>query len=187
MVTGIVMILIISAGVAIANPVDEHQINAQIYGNTNVTGGFPAFLTNQSKTGIMPQSDYITLRSPGNSTFSLSVNGSYVYHDISFIDITTQTFNIKEKGNVPIVITVSSDALNTTRTFHYSADIMSSRQFVNYASSHYEAKVKPSYITGSGFVVGVLYTMAGMAMMIMITRYMIAAKRSNPNVENGRR
>jgi uncharacterized membrane protein YfcA len=187
LVIGIAAILCGSAGIATASPIDQHQINAQIFGNVNVTGGFPAFLTNQSKSGVMPQSDYITLRSPGNSTFSLTVNGSYVFRDISFTGITSQTFNIKETGTVPIVITVTSASLNYTRTFHYAADIMTSTQFVNYASSHYEHQSKPAYITSGGFIVGVLYTMAGMAMMILVTRYMIAAKRSNPNVESGRR
>ena len=94
-----------------ASSLDMHNVNAQIFGNKNVTNGIPSYLTNQSKNGTMPDSMLITVRAPGNSTFSLELKNSTgitsyaqnsvsVYlHNYKFVNETTQYFTIKPSSN----------------------------------------------------------------------------------------
>jgi len=167
-----------------SQPLDIHNINAQIYGDPNVTGGFPAYLTNQSPSAVMPQASYIVARSPGNSTLTVEINGTYAYRDLRFNDITQQPLSLPLKTS-QITIVITSYTMNYTRIFRYSADAMTATQFITYAEDHYVHRPNNTFTLGEG-IIEILYTVLGTASGIMIGTFVIFVIRSNPNIEKWR-
>ena len=167
-----------------SQPLDIHNINAQIYGDPNVTGGFPAYLTNQSPSAVMPQASYIVARSPGNSTLTVEINGTYAYRDLRFNGITQQPLSLPLKTS-QITIVITSYTMNYTRIFRYSADAMTATQFITYAEDHYVHRPNNTFTLGEG-IIEILYTVLGTASGIMIGTFVIFVIRSNPNIEKWR-
>jgi len=163
---------------------DIHNINAQIYGDPNVTGGFPAYLTNQSPSAVMPQASYIVARSPGNSTLTVEINGTYAYRDLMFNSITQQPLSLPLKTS-QITIVITSYTMNYTRIFRYSADGMTATQFITYAEDHYVHQPNNTFTLAEG-IIEILYTVLGTASGIMIGTFVIFIIRSNPNIEKWR-
>ena len=177
---------------------DMHNINAQIFGNKNVTNGIPSYLTNQSKTGVMPDSLLITVRSPGASNFTLTVmnaNGSNATHpknsagvtlqDFHFTNITTQYFTIPTSSNETFLIIISSPSYYKPVTFIYHADVKTAIQFINYETSK---AVKPTVsnkiTTTEGFLI--FGIPAGVAMLpaYEISMFYVHTRRSHPNLDD---
>lgn len=169
-------------------PIDIHQINAQIFGNKNVTNGIPSYLTSESPDGVLPSSLLITARSPGNSTLSLEVNGSYVnnaegiqLHNYAFTNITTQSFTVPV-ANESFVITVHSGQLNYTRTFHYQGNVKTPTQFINYETAK---KTYPNILGMSPIAAFLLFapsTAAGVYVAYEVAFFYAKWKRSHPNL-----
>lgn len=175
-------------GISHAQSIDIHQINAQIYGDKNMTNGIPSYLTNESPTGVLPSSLLITARSPGNSTLSLEVNGSYItdaqgipLHNFAFSNITTEYFSVPV-ANETFIITVHSSDLNYTRTFHYQGNVKTPTQFINYETAK---KVYPTILGMSPIAAFLLFapsTAAGVYAAYEVAFFYAKWKRSHPNL-----
>ena len=133
--------------------IDTHQINAQLYGNESATDGFPAYLTEQHTSGIMPNALYITARSPGNSTLSLTDNGTYIMQDVAFNNFLNLSFTIPALGSQPFVITIHSSALNYTRVFYYQGILETPTQFITYEQSLHRPVVQSGNFS-TGLILG---------------------------------
>ena len=171
---------------ASAQPMDIHDINAQVYSNLTVPGVAPGFLTNEHPSGVIPQYDYVVVRSPGNSTLSISVNGSYKYQGYAFSNITDVPLSLKVDNNTPIVIAVHSDQMNYTRVFHYTAEIMTAQQYISYVQS-LSPKPPTATFTAGNILIGGMYALGGVVSSILVSVYVIFMRRSNPNIEKGMR
>lgn len=175
-------------GISHAQSIDIHQINAQIYGDKNMTNGIPSYLTNESPTGVLPSSLLITARSPGNSTLSLEVNGTYItdaqgipLHNFAFSNITTEYFSVPV-ANETFIITVHSSDLNYTRTFHYQGNVKTPTQFINYETAK---KVYPTILGMSPIAAFLLFapsTAAGVYAAYEVAFFYAKWKRSHPNL-----
>jgi hypothetical protein len=175
---GIILILISSMSYATSpSSRDIHNINVQIFGNENNTGGFPAYLTNQSTYGNMPEYMFLTARSPGNSTLSVSINTTYYYHDVAFSNITTLPFNLHATGQFTITIVISSSTMS--RTFHYHANIMTGQQFIAYEQNRLEAPKVSSFTTASAFVTFGIPAATGVAVGLIFSSYVKWEKNRN--------
>lgn len=165
--------------------VDIHQINAQIFANTTDTNGIAGYLTAENPNGVMPTALIITARSPGNSTLTLSVNGTYIFHNMVFSDITTQSFNIAHTGNMSFSITIHSGTLGLTRILHYTGNLKTPTQFINYVTSK-RALVSPlaGLSVSQAFIIFGLPT--GMAVFggILSAEYWRHEKNRNPNFDD---
>jgi len=181
---GIALILISSISIA-SSPIsrDVHQINVQVFGNMNDTGGFPAYLTNQSRYANMPENMFITARATGNSTISVTINTTYYYHDVSFSNITTLPFNLHSTGQFTITIVISSSAISMTRTFSYTANIMTGQQFITYETNRLEPpKVTTMSITEGFFTFAPSSGIGGMSGLIFAS-YTKWEKNRNPDID----
>lgn len=188
-ILGLIALSVIATMAAVpasAQTVDVHEINAQIYSNLTVPGVAPGFLTNQHPSGVLPQYDYVTVRSPGNSTLSISVNGSYKYQGYAFSNITDVPLSLPLHNDTPIIISVHSDQMNYTRVFHYTAVIMTSKQYISYVES-LSPKPPTATFTAGNIIIGGLYALGGAVSGILVSVYVIFMKRSNPNIEKGAR
>ena len=130
------------ANLSNATAIDIHQINAQIFVNTSYTDGYAGYLTEQHPSGEIADHLFITARSPGNSTLTLSANGTYVFQDMAFSNITTDNFVVSTAPNMTFIITVHSDKLNYTRIMVYHGDVVTPVQFISYQQNL--AKKAPS-------------------------------------------
>lgn len=167
-----------------AHPIDIHNINAQVYGNTTATDGFPAYLNNMSQSGKMPQSMWIVVRAPGNlSTFTLALNGTIVIQNQQFTDIANYSFKTKNLGDVPIQITVHSSEMNYTRIFTYHANILTVTSFISYEQTLHP-KIAPSLSIGGGFVIFALPAAAAVFTGILFAEYWRGQKNSHPNFDD---
>ena len=61
--------------------------------------------------------------SPGASTLTVSVNGSFSYNDYPFVNIVDLPLVLNVSKDTPLIITVHSDSLNYTRILYYRADV----------------------------------------------------------------
>lgn len=168
--------------------VDIHQINAQIFGDKNVTNGIPSYLTNESPVGVLPSSLLITARSPENSTLSLEVNGSYVVdaqgitlHNYAFSNITTEYFTVPV-ANETFVITIHSSQLNYTRTFHYQGNIKTPTQFINYETAKKTYPIILGMSPVAAFLLFAPSTAAGVYVAYEVAFFYAKWKRSHPNL-----
>ena len=168
--------------------VDIHQINAQIFGDKNVTNGIPSYLTNESPVGVLPSSLLITARSPENSTLSLEVNGSYVVdaqgitlHNYAFSNITTEYFTVPV-ANETFVITIHSSQLNYTRTFHYQGNIKTPTQFINYETAKKTYPIILGMSPVAAFLLFAPSTAAGVYVSYEVAFFYAKWKRSHPNL-----
>ena len=100
---------------------DIHELNAQIYSNLTISGVAPGFLSEQHPSGYLPQDNYIIARSPGASTLTVSVNGSFSYNDYPFVNIVDLPLVLNVSKDTPLIITVHSNSLNYTRILYYRA------------------------------------------------------------------
>jgi hypothetical protein len=118
-----------------SQPVDIHEMNAQIFVNTSYTDGYAGYLTAQHPSGEIANYLIITARSPGNSTLTLSTNGTYIFQDLVFSNITTQNFIVATSSNMSFVIAIHSEGLNYTRVMTYYGNVVTPVTFVNYESN----------------------------------------------------
>lgn len=164
---------------------DIHELNAQIFANTTYTDGIAGYLTAQNPDGVMPTALIITARSPGNSTLTLSVNGTYVFHNMVFSDITTQSFNIAHLGNMTFAITIHSGKIGYTRILHYTGNLKTPTQFINYVTS---IRPPPSPLSGlsvsQAFIIFGLPTGAAVFAGILSAEYWRHEKNRNPNFDD---
>jgi len=179
-----------------ASSLDMHNVNAQIFGNKNVTNGIPSYLTNQSKNGTMPDSMLITVRAPGNSTFSLELKNStgvtsYAQNSVNvyldnykFVNETTQYFTIKPSSNETFIITISSPHYPLI-TFTYHSNVKTPTQFINYETSKaVKPPVSNKITTTEGFLI--FGIPAGVAMLpaYEISMFYVHTRRSHPNLDD---
>lgn len=169
---------------ASAHSFDAHNINAQIYGNTTATNGFPAYLNNITPSGRMPQSMWMVVRAPGNlSTFTLAINGVVIIQNQRFTDIANYSFTTKDLGNVPVQITVHSSEMNYTRVFVYHATILTVTKFISYEQKQHPVVV-PSMSVRDGFIIFGLPAAAGVFTGILFAEYWRGQKNSNPDMQD---
>ncbi len=188
-ILGLIALSVIATMAAVpasAQTVDVHEINAQIFSNLTVPGVAPGFLTEQHPSGVLPQYDYVVVRSPGNSTLSISVNGTYVYQGYAFSNITDVPLSLPVHNDTPIIISVHSDQLNYTRVFHYTAAILTPLKYISYLES-LSPKPPVAVFTAGNIIIGGLYALGGVVSSILVSVYVIFMKRSNPNIEKGTR
>lgn len=171
------------APVASAHAIDIHNINAQVYGNETATDGFPAYLNNISQNGKMPQAMWLEVRAPGNSTFTLALNGTIIIQNQAFVDIANYSFTTKDTGNVPIQISVHSGQMNYTRSFTYRADILTVTSFISYEQSLHPKKT-PSLDIGEAFIIFGPPAAAAVFSGILFADYWRGQKNSNPDMED---
>lgn len=186
-ILGLVILGVMATMVAVpasAQPMDIHDINAQVYSNLTVPGVAPGFLTNEHPSGTLPQYDYVIVRSPGNSTLSISVNGTYVYQGYAFANITDVPLSLIVDNNTPIIISVHSNQMNYTRVFHYTAAILTPQKYISYVES-LTPKPPAAVFTAGNIIVGGMYALGGVVSSILVSVYVIFMKRSNPNIEKG--
>lgn len=169
-----------------AQSVDVHNVNAQVYGNETATNGFPAYLNNLSQTGKMPQTMWLVVRAPGeNSTFTLAINHTVVIQNQKFsTGIANYSFNTTYLGEVPIQITVYSSAMNLTRVFTYHPDIMTVEGFITYEQYIHPKRANDITTFGAAFVYIGFPTALGVTSMILFAEYWRKEKNSNPDFGN---
>ena len=125
----------IAPAIVMGGSPDIHNLNAQILVNTTYTQGYKGYLTAEYPRGIVATNLIITARSPGNSTLTLSVNGTYILRDFAFSNITTQNFITPVSSNETFLITIHSGAMNFTRILTYYGIVYTPLQFINYESA----------------------------------------------------
>ena len=76
--------------------------------------------------------------------------------------------------------------MNYTRVFHYTAVIMTSKQYISYVES-LSPKPPTATFTAGNIIIGGLYALGGAVSGILVSVYVIFMKRSNPNIEKGAR
>ena len=168
-----------------AQPLDIHNINAQVYGNVTATDGFPAYLNSMSTSGKMPQSMWLVVRAPGNdSTFTLVLNGTIIIQNQAFDNIANYSFTTKDTGNTPIQITVHSSAMNLTRVFTYQGDIMTVTSFISYETALHPKPSPPSMPEWLSFLLIGSSSAAGVFSMILVAEYWRREKNSNPDMSD---
>ena len=167
----------------LGNP-DVHDLNAQILVNTTYTQGYKGYLTAQYPSGIVTTNLIITARSPGISTLTLSVNGSYLIRDYPFVNITTQNFMTPISGNETFLITIHSDAMNFTRILEYYGIVYSPLQFINYETSLISHVPALGMGVDAGFLT--FAPAAGMAVFVAQQTGLFSRKSrsSHPNLNN---
>ena len=161
---------------------DIHELNAQIYSNLTISGVAPGFLSEQHPSGYLPQDNYIIARSPGASTLTVSVNGSFSYNDYPFVNIVDLPLVLNVSKDTPLIITVRSDSLNYTRILYYRADVKTNVEYITYLESISPKTVSPGYTVGNIFI-AVIYTLTGVVISLLITVFTLSELRSNPDVE----
>ncbi len=119
---------------------DIHQLNAQIFVNTSYTDGYAGYLTEQHPAGEIEDHLIITARSPGNSTLTLTANGTYIMQATQFRDILTENFIVHTSDNMTFLITIHSEYLNMTRSLLYRGKVVTPTTFINYQASLFHAK-----------------------------------------------
>ena len=166
-----------------SNP-DIHNLNAQILVNTTYTQGYKGYLTAEYPRGIVSTNLIITARSPGNSTLTLSVNGTYILRDFVFSNITTQNFITPASSNETFLITIHSGAMNFTRVLTYYGIVYTPLQFINYESALTKATSTSSMNVTEGFLT--FAPAAGMAVFVAQQSGFFArkSKSSRPNLNN---
>ena len=178
---------------AVSSPFNDiHQINAQIYGNKNTTDQIPSYLTEESPTGVMPDSMYITVRSPGSSYFTLLINNTVVdnslgmpMHKFYFSNFTMQYF-VSPTINTTFVITVHSNELNntanSTRLFVYHADVKTPTQFINYMTTQVPKPPVSSISLTDAFFIFAPSAGAGVYVAYELAFFYAKSRRSHPNL-----
>ena len=174
----------IAPAIVMAGTSDIHDLNAQILVNSTYTDGFKGYLTAQYPKGIVSTNLIITARSPGNSTLTLSVNGTYIIHDFAFANITTQNFITPSSNNETFLITIHSGAMNFTRILTYYGIVYTPIQFINYESSLTKTTSTSSMSVTVGFLT--FAPAAGMAVFVAQQSGFFARKSrsAHPNLDN---
>lgn len=163
---------------------DIHNLNAQILVNTTYTQGYKGYLTAQYPVGVVTTNLVITARSPGNSSLTLSVNGTYILHDYAFTNITTQNFITPASSNETFLITIHSGAMNFTRVLTYYGIVYTPLQFINYESALTKSSSAPAMGVTAGFLT--FAPAAGMAVFVAQQSGFFARKSrsARPNLNN---
>ena len=174
----------IAPAIVLAGSPDIHDLNAQILVNTTYTQGYKGYLTAQYPKGIVTTNLIITARSPGNSTLTLSVNGTYIIHDFAFSNITTQNFITPSSSNETFLITIHSSEMNFTRVLTYYGIVFTPIQFINYESALAEVTSTSSMSVTEGFLT--FAPAAGMAVFVAQQSGFFARKSrsAHPNLAN---
>ncbi len=168
-----------------ASPIDVHQINAQILVDTNYTDGYRGYLTEEFPTGVISDRLIITARSPGNSTLSLEVNGTYVFSGLYFDNITTQKFTIKPSANATFVITIHSYELNYTRILTYHGVVYTPVQFITYEENLYKKSEAVPHYTLLSVLDAIVSAVLGTFAFTTISFYAQSWIRSRKTVDDG--
>lgn len=174
----------IAPAIVLAGSPDVHDLNAQILVNTTYTQGYKGYLTAQYPKGIVTTNLIITARSPGNSTLTLSVNGTYIIHDFAFTNITTQNFITPSSSNETFLITIHSSEMNFTRILTYYGIVFTPIQFINYESALTKVTSTSSMSVAEGFLT--FAPAAGMGVFVaQQTGFFTRKSRSaHPNLNN---
>ena len=174
----------IAPAIVMGGSPDIHNLNAQILVNTTYTQGYKGYLTAEYPRGIVATNLIITARSPGNSTLTLSVNGTYILRDFAFANITTQNFVTPASSNETFLITIHSGAMNFTRVLAYYGIVYTPLQFINYESALTKATSTSSMNVAEGFLT--FAPAAGMAVFVAQQSGFFArkSKSSRPNLNN---
>lgn len=171
-------------------PVDPHNLNVQVYGNTSSQKGFPAYVLPSAPREEMPQALFIVFRAPStpeaNSTVTISLNGSYVVQNLQFYDKGNFSFTTSLTGNVPMVITLHSPEMNYTKVVRYTLEIETLTTFVKYYQNKVNHKTTNNPTQRQAFVI--FGIPAGMGVFFGITTaiYWRWQTNTNPDVDRMR-
>lgn len=117
---------------------DPYLITASIFGNSSSALGFSGATTEYFSGSYenLPQSMILIVQSPGPSTVSVILNGSYVTQNVAFDNgQLNYSFTTTVTGKQNILIYIRSGYLNATKAITLRLDIMTVSQFVNYANA----------------------------------------------------
>jgi hypothetical protein len=131
----VVAVLLVSVGMmALASAQQpDTEMNTQIIGYYAPYGIYVTAPLNQSVSMI--NNFTITLRSPGESNYQVTVDGK-VYSNGSFEYLMVLWFNTSWSGSYFLSISIYSSTLNVSQTFVYKLNMMNYAQYVSYISSH---------------------------------------------------
>lgn len=123
----------------------QSEMNTQIIGYYEPYG---LYVTAPLNTSVDMINDFsITLRSPGTSTYSITLNSApYVSGQFDYLKVLY--FNTSFTGTDVLKITMYSSVLNETQTFQYDLIFMTYTQYVTYVTH----QTKPTGTFTSGQV-----------------------------------
>lgn len=174
-VLSIVLLMVMAAPASHAQGVPTGpatEINVQIIGLTSIDSIPLTALPNQTSY-MSPQYEMI-LRSPGNSTYSISANGAILY--TGYFSYITTIVNTTSKFNGLYVFTFSiySSALGFSETFNYSLDFTTVTNYIHYVSQKLNVillEFTTSDLEGFGFAIALLMGILMPSFTILMYKY----------------
>ena len=133
----VLLLAIASIGLMVLMPIASAQgpsteMNTTIVGHDTSYGLYVTAPLNTSTDMI--QNFTLVLRSPGASTYSITVN-SNPYSSGHFDYLTVLYFNTTYSGQKTISITMYSSALNLTQTFTYDLVFLTTTEYISYMNT----------------------------------------------------
>ena len=133
----VLLLAIASIGLMVLMPIASAQgpsteMNTTIVGYDTSYGLYVTAPVNTSTDMI--QNFTLMLRSPGASTYSITVS-SEAYSNGHFDYLTVLYFNTSYSGQKTISITMYSSALNLTQTFTYNLNFVTTTEYISYMNT----------------------------------------------------
>ena len=133
----VLLLAIASIGLMVLVPIASAQgpsteMNTMIVGYDTSYGLYVTAPLNTSTDMI--QNFTLTLRSPGASTYSITVS-SEAYSNGHFDYLTVLYFNTSYSGQKTISITLYSSTLNLTQTFTYNLNFVTTTEYISYMNT----------------------------------------------------
>ncbi|MBX8640617.1 MAG: hypothetical protein KIS29_09820 [Thermoplasmata archaeon] len=148
------------------------EINAQIIGLSSINNIPLTALPNQ--TSYMSPQFEIIMRSPGNSTYTISADGSQIYSGYFSYIKTIVDLNSTLIGLYVLSFNIFSSALGISVSFNYSLDFITVTNYIHYVSQQLHIIVL-EFTTGDlesfGFAIALLMGIMIPSFTVLLYRY----------------
>ena len=148
------------------------EINVQIIGLSNINNIPLTALSNE--TSYMSPQFQIVMRSPGNSTYSISANGVQIYAGYFSYIRTITDLSSNFSGLYVFTLNIFSSALGFSEIFNFSLDFITVSNYISYVT-HKLNVIILEFTTGDletfGFAIALLMGIMIPAFTILLYRY----------------
>ena len=174
----VLLLAIASIGLMVLMPIASAQgpsteMNTTIVGYDTSYGLYVTAPVNTSTDMI--QNFTLMLRSPGASTYNITVN-SNPYSSGHFDYLTVLYFNTTYSGQKTISITMYSSALNLTQTFTYDLVFLTATEYISYMNSKITKSVIGTYTEMEMEEFGIALVTLSIILLVIMERSRYADK-----------
>ena len=174
----VLLLAIASMGLMVLMPIASAQ-GPSTEMNTTIVGydtSYGLYVTAPLNTSTdMIQNFTLTLRSPGASTYSITVN-SNLYSSGHFDYLTVIYFNTSYSGQKTLSITMYSSTLNLTQTFTYDLVFLTATEYISYMNSKITKSVIGTYTEMEMEEFGIALVTLSIILLVIMERSRYADK-----------